>query len=74
MLSYVVFISRRAMTIQGFTRVGTCILPEGDQRTTGTDGLVPTLLFYGSMPRFRAVGLDARLQPNSERFRCMAPA
>jgi transposase InsO family protein len=42
--------------------------------TIGTDGLVPTLLVYGSMPRFRAAGLDARLQPNSERFRCMATA
>jgi Reverse transcriptase (RNA-dependent DNA polymerase) len=26
------------------------------------------------MPRFRAAGLDARLQPNSEPFRCMATA
>jgi hypothetical protein len=26
------------------------------------------------MPRFRAAGLDARLQPNSELFRCMATA
>jgi hypothetical protein len=42
--------------------------------TIGTDGIVPTLLVYGSMPRFRAAGLDARLQPNSERFRCMATA
>jgi hypothetical protein len=42
--------------------------------TIGTDGLVPTLLVYGSMPRFRAACLDARLQPNSERFRCMATA
>jgi hypothetical protein len=40
----------------------------------GTDGIVTTLLAYGSMPRFRAAGLDARLQPNSERFRCMATA
>jgi hypothetical protein len=40
----------------------------------GTDGIVPTLLVYGSMPRFRAAGLDARLQPNSERFHCMATA
>jgi hypothetical protein len=42
--------------------------------TIGTDGIVQTLLVYGSMPRFRAAGLDARLQPNSERFRCMATA
>jgi hypothetical protein len=42
--------------------------------TIGTDGIVPTLLVYGSMPRSRAAGLDARLQPNSERFRCMATA
>jgi transposase InsO family protein len=40
--------------------------------TIGTAGIVPTLLVYGSMPRFHAAGLDARLQPNSERFRCMA--
>jgi hypothetical protein len=42
--------------------------------TIGTDVLVPTLLVYGSMPCFRAAGLDARLQPNSERFRCMDTA
>jgi hypothetical protein len=40
--------------------------------TIGTAGIVPTLLVYGSMPRFHAAGLDARLQPNSARFRCMA--
>jgi transposase InsO family protein len=42
--------------------------------TIGTDEIVPTLLVYGSMPRFRASGLDVRLQPNSERFRCMDSA
>jgi hypothetical protein len=42
--------------------------------TIGTDGILPTLLVYGSMPRFRAAGLDARLQPHSERFRRMATA
>jgi hypothetical protein len=42
--------------------------------TIGTDRIVPTLLVYGSMPRFCAAGLDARLQPNSERFRCMTTA
>jgi hypothetical protein len=41
--------------------------------TIGTGGLVPTLV-YGSMPRFRAAGLDARLQANSERFLCMDTA
>jgi hypothetical protein len=38
------------------------------------DGIVSTLLVYGSMPRFRAAGLDTLLQPNSERFRCTATA
>jgi transposase InsO family protein len=42
--------------------------------TIRTDGLVPTLLVYGSMPRFRAAGLDARLHPNSEYFRSVATA
>jgi transposase InsO family protein len=42
--------------------------------TIGTDGIVPTLLVYDYMPRIGAAGLDARLQPNSERFRCMATA
>jgi hypothetical protein len=38
------------------------------------DGIVPTLLVYGSMPRFWAAGLDTRLQPNSECFRSTATA
>jgi hypothetical protein len=42
--------------------------------TIGTDGIGPALLMYGSIPRFPAAGLDARLQPNSEIFRCMATA
>jgi transposase InsO family protein len=42
--------------------------------TIGSDGIVPILPVYGSMPRFRAAGLDSRRQPNSERFRCMATA
>jgi hypothetical protein len=42
--------------------------------TTGSDGIVPTLLMYSSMPQFHAAGLDVRLRPNSERFRCMATA
>jgi hypothetical protein len=29
-------------------------------KTIGTDGIIPTLLVYGSMPRFRVSGLDAR--------------
>jgi transposase InsO family protein len=36
----------------------------------GTDEIVPTLLVYGSMAHFPVAGLDARLQANSERFRC----
>jgi transposase InsO family protein len=47
---------------------------KASNETIGTDGIVPTLLVYGSMPRFRAAGIDARLQPHSESFRSMATA
>jgi transposase InsO family protein len=42
--------------------------------TIGTDGIVPKLLMYRSIPSLRPAGRDARLPPNSELFRCTATA
>jgi hypothetical protein len=42
--------------------------------TTGPSGLVPVLLVYGTMPRYKVAGLDTRLLPNIERFKALKTA
>jgi hypothetical protein len=39
--------------------------------TTGPPGVVPVLLAYGTLSRYKVAGLDTRLQPNTGRFKAL---
>lgn len=42
--------------------------------TAGPNGIVPVLLVYGTMPRYRMAGMASKLVPNSERYQIMDTA
>jgi hypothetical protein len=74
MRSYVVFISRRAMNIQNFHKNWLLRYPR--RRPMKPSGRMESFrhCLCTVLCRDFALPVDARLQPNSERFRCMATA
>jgi hypothetical protein len=51
-----------------------CYSVKAINETTGPSGLVPVLLVYGTMPRYKVAGLNTRLLPNTERFKALKTA